>query len=148
MPEDPDLIRVTSQESCDRFAEQLLIGKRFEAKYTLKMRSGGRTVQLQVLGEDVRTAAKKYVDRDEDVPVDIVRALLKELEPKKGGRHSHVEQWADDTASAFSCYIAMERLLSVERGLSQTAAATRVGKLRGKEPAAVVRCWKRFRDGK
>lgn len=147
MTEDPDLVRVTSQEWCDRFAEQLLIGKRFEAKYTLKMRSGGRTVQLQVLSdEDVRTAAKKYVDRDEDVPVDIVRALLDELKPKKGGRHSHLEQWAAEKANAISCYLAMERLLSVEPGLSQTAAGERVGKLRGRSCAAVVRAWKRCKQ--
>jgi hypothetical protein len=148
MAEEADLIRVTSQEWCDQFAKQLLITKKYEPSYYEDVPYGDHTTRIYALGgmEAAYGAAKKYVDKEQPVPASIVRAILEEHKPKKGGRHSRLEQWAADKANAYSCYFAMERLFSVEPGMSQTAAATRIGKLRGRAPAAVVRCWKHFRD--
>jgi hypothetical protein len=143
MAEDPVLARVTSQEWCDRMAKTLQTGKALKGIYRLRVRSGGKTLLLRVLSnQSPRASAQNYLDRDKDVPAYIVRAIL---EPK-GGRHFRLEQWADDVASAISCYLAMERLRTIDPHLSQTAAGERVGKLRGKSCAAVVRCWKKFRD--
>ena len=142
MAEDADIVRITSEAWCDHLAELLLTGKKM-AKYRLKVQSGEQTLLLR---EDPKDVAKEYVDRDKDVPAFIVRAILEDLKPQKGGRHTHPEQWAAEKANAISCYLAMNRLRELEPGLSQTAAAERIGKLRCRSGAAVITCWKHFRD--
>ncbi len=148
MAEDVDLVEVTSQAWVDRFAKGLLEVKASEAPYYHEIRDGDRTIRIRPLVhfDDSRTAAQKFVDKGQAVPPSIVRALLEELKPKKGGRHARPEQWAAERANAISCYLAMERLLKVEPGLSQTAAGERVGKLRGRSCAAVVRAWKHLKQ--
>jgi hypothetical protein len=134
-----DLVLVTSQAWCDRLAKGLLEMKVSRAPHYGEVQSIFGPVNPQ-------RDAWKYVTRDKPVPPGIVLALLEELKPKKGGRHSHPEQWAAERANAISCYLAMERLLTVEPTLSQTAAGIRIGKLRGRSCAAVVRCWKNMKN--
>lgn len=152
MVEDREIVRVTSQAWCDQLAEKLLQTKLSEG-YHSEMRSGKRTVvveQINVSGKKLDPYAdmQRYVDGDQPVPVWIARSALAEHQPKKGGRHTHLEQWAAEKANAISCWLAMDRLLHLEPSLSQTAAGIRIGRLRGKSYPAVVRAWKMLRAAK
>jgi hypothetical protein len=147
MAEHADLVRVCSEEWCSHLKTLLLTGKQFEAKYKLQVRSGGRTLLLRVFSnEDAHTAAKKYLDKNKLPPLSIVKAMVEEYQPKKGGRHTDPEVWAHDKASEIACYIAMERLLSLEPSVSQTSAGERIGKLRGRSGPAVVAAWKKLKQ--
>jgi hypothetical protein len=140
-----DLIRVTSQEWCDRFAAFLLEARALQSPYEPEFipNTNIRKVDLPPFdAPDV--AAKKFVDRNQPVPARIVKLLLKERKQKKGGRHTNLKQWADDRANAYSCFFSMERLFSTEK-ISQAAAAKRIGKLRGRSPEAVLRAWKKIK---
>jgi hypothetical protein len=87
--------------------------------------------------------AEWYVEQNLFVPGHVVRALLEDRKPKKGGRHTHREQWAQQKASDAACFMAMEHLRKSEPNLSQTAAGERVGGLMKLSRAAVVRAWKK-----
>jgi hypothetical protein len=155
--EDADIILITSQAWCDNFAEMLFDITKAYAPYFIEKRRriyDRKTKKAQfetvrhrklIKFDDPQTAAKKFVYAHQAIPASIGRALLKELEVKRGGRHTNLKQWANDRANAYSCFLAMEHLLSTEK-TSQIAAAERIGKLRGRSQEAVLRAWKKIRS--
>jgi len=167
MAETAGLVRLTSQDWRDRMTKALLAaGTKMpsKGKYKLRVTSGGKTLLSRTFSNyDPYSAAQKFVNkptpmsmaqvkRERRKVVKLLKAIIEDRIPKKGGRHSKLEKWAEEKANQISCYLAMERLLELEPGLSQMAAGIRIAILRGISPEkapdaapAVISRWKHLK---